>query len=364
MFTPYAVGVGQKGGIRAFFTTAALVFSVLFPRGAFADSGAAAFLKLHVDPREMAVGSGMAAIGGDVGSISYNPAGLGQLRDKELNVLYAPHLQGTNLGSFAYALPTEHGTFGISYLTLRSNALEGRDDAGNKTADFNAEDNAVALSFGRVFFSDKNHPAGLCRLGTNLKYVSSRIGGYGASTYAMDLGAQFPLKLGSVPLSVGTTVRNLGAPIKFLDEASPLPLSAALGAAVQPVASVVVSGGITRFVHERRTEFSTGAEYMPMSKVALRGGCAMSRAAGGLGATQFALAGGVGLKWKNLAMDYAFSPMGDLGSTQRISLTFHFESSSVGVLTGRMKDYFETTSRDGEKESRSRARALESTWVN
>ena len=146
-----------------------------------------------------------------MGAINYNPAGLGQLRDKEITALYAPQLQGMNLDYFAYALPTEMGSFGISYRTLTSGALDGRDDVGNQTSGFSAQDSAYAVSFGRAFFADDERPSGLCRLGANLKYITSRIGSYSASTYAADLGAQFPMKFGSVPVAAGAAMNNIGA---------------------------------------------------------------------------------------------------------------------------------------------------------
>ena len=335
----------QGRGGKAFLLL--IIAAALLPGSVFAQQTTAAFLKIPVDPRELTVGSGMTALGGDVGAINYNPAGLGQLRDKEITALYAPQLQGMNLDYFAFAAPTELGSFGVSYRTLLSGPLDGRDDAGNASSGFSAQDSAYTVSFGRAFFTDDDRPSGLCRLGANLKYITSRIGSYSASTYAADLGGQFPLKIGSTPLAVGAAVNNIGAPMKFLDVADPLPLTVTAGVAVQPMNLMVLAFGASRSVSERSTNVSVGAEYSPVSMVALRGSYGMTRAENGLGVTQFTVAGGVGLKLTNFRVDYAFVPMGDLGSTQRISLTFHFGSFRRSAPRAQAEVTPEALPRDG-----------------
>ena len=98
---------------------------------------------------------------------------------------------------------------------------------------------------------------------------------------------------------------------------------------------MVLAGGITRSINERSMNVNVGAEFSPVSMIAIRGSYGMTRAENGLGVTQFSLAGGVGLKLSNVRVDYAFVPMGDLGSTQRISLTFHFGSFRRSATTAQ-----------------------------
>jgi len=301
----------------------------------FAANTSASFLNIPVNARALGLGTGIVALGDDAGSVTHNPAGLGRLRGKQLNILYAPHLQGMDVGFLSYAQPTALGSLGVSYLTLRSGTLDGRDDAGNQTAGFAAEDRSIALSFGRTFLKSRANPDGLLRFGGNLKYITSRIASFSASTYAMDLGAQAPMNVGWVPVAFGAAVRNIGPGMKFLDRKDPLPLSAAFGAAAQPFVSMVLAAGLTRSINDAKTEFTMGAEYSPISMIAVRGSYGVAWAERAGGAPTASLAGGVGLKFGDCRFDYAFAPLGDLGNTQRMSVTFQFGSSDANPQAKR-----------------------------
>src|SRR5258708_31521333 len=72
-----------------------------------ANSGRDAFDFLKISPISRAVGLGGAytALGDDVGSIYYNPAGLASLLTSELNITYLSLYQSMNYESFSFAYP-------------------------------------------------------------------------------------------------------------------------------------------------------------------------------------------------------------------------------------------------------------------
>src|SRR5271154_3290070 len=87
-----------------------------------ANSGRTAFDFLRISPVTRAVGVGEAytALGDDVGSIYYNPAGLASLLTNELNVTYLSLYQSINYEFVAFGFPLKpsfgdmEGTIGIS----------------------------------------------------------------------------------------------------------------------------------------------------------------------------------------------------------------------------------------------------------
>lgn len=255
-----------------------LVFAAVSSNSA--QETTAGFLKLPVSARALGLGTGITALSDDSGSIAHNPAGLGNLRSKEMNLLYAPHMQGMALGYLAYAQPLSFMSVGVSYLTLRSGSMEGRDDSGETTGSFTSEDRAIGLSLGKAFMQNANHPAGRLRLGSTIKYISSQIAGYSAATYALDLGVQMPLALGSLPMAAGVAVRNLGPGMKYTDSPEPLPMNVSLGAAVRPLGAMVLVGGVTQWVKESRSEWSVGTEFSPMSMLSIRGNYSLMQLAG------------------------------------------------------------------------------------
>jgi hypothetical protein len=311
------------------------VLAALLAASVQAAGSGAAFLKIPVSAQSLATGGGYVAGASGVSALGINPAGLSGLASKEATVLYAPHLADMNLGYMAYGHPSQLGMFGLSFLRLASGALEGRDEQGNATGDFTAEDSALAVTFGRDLARSFERPTGRVRVGASLKHIRSRIGSFSAQTFAADLGTQVPLEYRGVPLAVGLSVRNVGPGLKFLERADPLPLNAALGVMAKPWGAVAISAGLTRHMAEERTEFSVGTELAGPAGMLLRGNYGMVRRSGAVAENIPSLSGGFGLKVGMLQMDYAFMPMGALGATQRVSLTFRFGSFEPEVPNRR-----------------------------
>lgn len=301
---------------------AAVLLPFLNAAPAWAASPTAAFLKIPLDARAVGLGGGIAALAEGVGAVSENPAGFGLLRQHELSLLYAPHLQGTSLDYLAYGRPTRFGSMGMSHLSLRSGGLDGRDDEGRPTGSFSAEDRAIGLSWAAPLAVDTplfGRPA----VGVQAKHVSSRIGSRQGSTFAFDVGAQSASRLGALPVRLGLAIRNLGSGLALQDRRDPLPLLVSFGAAAQPLGMLTVSAGGSRHLNEQRNEFSLGAEVAPLSGFFFRGNYGMLRS-GGAQAAVPQLSWGMGLRLPLGQLDYAFMPLGELGSTQRLNLTMRF----------------------------------------
>jgi len=84
--------------------------------------------------RSYGMGGAFSALADEVGSVSYNPAGLGLLNSQEIALTLIPLQEGKVFsGSLAYALPTEElGSISLSY--RRDHALGGDGSSGNRLA--------------------------------------------------------------------------------------------------------------------------------------------------------------------------------------------------------------------------------------
>lgn len=289
----------------------------LMPAAAlFAEETTAAFLKIPIGARPTAMGGAFTAVADDVTAVHWNPAGLAQLSKKELGAMHADLFAGTRVDFVGYAHPTRHGTVGLSTVYLSQGSIEGRDANRQRTGTFKASDMATALSFGRNI-------GGSMSLGANIKVIQSRIADASATGVAADVGAR--LKTGMRGLSLGASVSNIGQGLRFLDDRSKLPLTASAGAALKLPFGLTLLADYRRKVYERKDSVSLGTEFDILSGLSLRAGY-LSTAAASSGQVREAsgLGAGLGLKLGNFRMDYAFTPMGELGNSQRLSIGTRF----------------------------------------
>lgn len=284
------------------------------------DSGAA-FLKIGTGARPAALGGAYTAVANDVDALYYNPAGLANLARRELGATHAEWLLGTRFDFVGLALPTARGAFGLGVTRLATGGQEGRDANRQAAAGFSAADTAYTVSFARAL-SGGGSRGGRTSAGANLKLLRSEIGPYSASTVALDFGAQH--RFADRPLSLGAAVLNVGQGLKFRSQRDPLPLTVSLGAAYRIAEPLNLALDIRREIHDQRTDIGIGTEYALLPSFALRMGYASqytgrAGGAGALGALG-GLGAGLGISRKSYRADYTFTPFGDLGNVQRLSL--------------------------------------------
>ncbi|HAA78369.1 TPA: hypothetical protein DCE37_24995 [Candidatus Latescibacteria bacterium] len=85
------------------------------------------FVKLTTNARAVAMGDAYSAVGNDLSSIFYNPAGITQL-ETERAVLggYSKWIVGSSLGTFALGIKTSVATFGVSAIYFQTEEFEER----------------------------------------------------------------------------------------------------------------------------------------------------------------------------------------------------------------------------------------------
>ena len=305
---------------RSWVLGAALVF-VFTPSVKISQAleSGAEFLRIDTDARAGAMSSAGTASSMGISAMNYNPAGLAAMKGGEAVLSHSAWYLGAShdFAGAGFALPGNGGwRLGLSFNRLSSGEIEGSSATRDLAGGYSAYDQAASLALARQY--------GAYSMGGTVKYIESSIAGIKGSGYAVDLGVKRGLK--GLPASVGLSVQNLGPGIKYISQRDKLPLAVNAGLAFMPAPGFLLNFDAKRYVYDKYTTFSLGTEYAlfggpgTMSGLSLRGGVN-----GGTGQTAAgAFSAGAGIRVMNADLDYAMSPEGELGSTQRITLKKKF----------------------------------------
>lgn len=296
--------------------TRGALLALLLASPALGQEGAS-FLRVAPGARPMAMGEAFTAVADDLNSFGINPAGLSRTNLRQAGFMHAELFAGTKYDFVGYSQPWQKASVGIGFQRLTHAALEGRDASGSQTGSFGAADTAVSAAYSRNI-------EGFAHAGVTVKFIDSRIAGSSAKGVAFDFGLQKPLA--GTPFSLGAAVLNAGSGLKYGAATDPLPLTFSLGGSVKLAGLVTIAADVRHRPNAELTSFNVGTEYAMMSSFALRAG--LGTRSGGLTAqdspSSMAAAFGFGLKIYKASLDYSFSPYGELGSAQRVSVSTRF----------------------------------------
>jgi len=296
----------------------------------------AAFLKIGVGARMVALGSAATTIEHDANMIFWNPAGIDMEGGKvQATFTHNNWIFGMSheAGAVTYSVPGI-GTFGVGMIYLglsdipadRDIAPKGFEEyqTDMKTGDsYDYSDMAVMVSYARRF-TDRFVMAG------TLKFINSSIDGETASAYAVDFGVIY--WTGFRDLRIGARINNLGSDLKFFDIAAPIPLCFSIGTSM----SLVREGpnAFTTFIdftkpQDTRQLVFSGIEYKLKDVLSVRGGYKFNysgiRDRRGYKLTDEGYSAGIGLivptPWVNLRLDYAFTNFEIFDNVHRFTVT-------------------------------------------
>lgn len=169
------------------------------------------FLRLPVSAHVAALGGNNITITDDDPTmIFHNPAMLGGVSDKSLNLNYMTYMEGTMVGSASFVRAWgDHGTWGVSASYMDYGSMRQTTADNIQTGEFSAKDimlgGSVAYSLSTLFTG-----------GITAKIISSSIAGYNSMAVAVDLGINYFDE--AQGLSLSAVARNLGGQIDAYDE--------------------------------------------------------------------------------------------------------------------------------------------------
>ena len=321
----------KRHTMAGFLTIVALGLGVWGPALLF-GAETAAFLKVSPGARPIGMGEAFTAVADDLNALAWNPAGLAALDRKEAAFMHAELFADTRYDFIGYGHPLggyrSLGTVALGLSRLSQGAIQGRDENRRPSGSFQASDTAFQVAFSRRI--GVSGPM----LGISGKYLESAIADVRARTGAVDVGFLHSFRGGPLPLSLGVSALNVGPGMRFLDRREDLPLTLSVGAGLRLFPGVLVAVDARHRPNAAKSTFGVGLEYTMLSALILRAGYGSGLASvkgdsAGVGSSLRGLGAGLGLRLGRAQLDYSFTPAGELGNSQRISLSMRF-----GAVTG------------------------------
>jgi len=305
---------------------AALFILSFFTQAARAEADAMPFLKLDAGARGAALSGAYCAAGDDALSVFYNPAGTALADKKEILLAHNEWLVGIRNETLAYVHPVgpRFTAFG-GVNALFSGSMNRYNSAGTKTGTFSSMEAAasagLAAALGSGYYG-----------GAAIKALSQQAAGGNAMAWAGDAGL---LKV-SGNWRVGVSASNFGGRLKFGSSTFGLPLILRAGISGALFRNLMISLDGVKAGQSEATG-ALGAEGRlragPKEYFFLRVGYKTGRSRyAGPGFTA-----GIGLTNRDLRIDYAFAPYGDLGDAHRVTAALRFGGPRRAEFTGPPK---------------------------
>ncbi|MBI4424499.1 MAG: PorV/PorQ family protein [Elusimicrobia bacterium] len=280
-----------------------------------AGTSVAPALRIGPGARPGAMGEAFVAIADDAEASAFNAGGLGFVRRKTASFMHYRLAEGVNYEYLSYAHPLgERFGLGAHLAYLYTDGIPRTlEDAGG-SFDSARSVGTFTNSDLKLHFAGAYRPLDWVAAGAGLSFVQDRVDSDSASGVLFDLGAKArPWRA----LSAGLSLQNLGSSIG----GGSAPTLLRLGVASPVSHFVTLALEYDRAFDSRRNVFSLGGEYWFHPTFAMRTGFRQS-ALGDQGGRRFT--GGFGVRLGSVGFDYAFSPLGELGDTHRMSVSYSF----------------------------------------
>jgi len=311
-------GAAAKAGKAVILLFLALTIPYTLTPGPLSAAGVgttgAAFLKVGVGARELAMGSAASALTEGANSVNWNPGRLAALTKKNLTASYNALFIDESQGFIGYASPLSSNMgvigVGVNYLTV-SNIEKRAGDTEDPDSKFSNNNTAVNLSYARA----EVRPG--LDLGASLKYIQQKLDTRNDKAIAVDVGSVYKV---NSDWTAGFSVRNLGSSIG----PDKLPLTLKGGAATRLLnGKMTAAADLDWLAYDERFYVDLGAQYALNGYLDFRAGYQIGRSQDKLGGLT-GLSAGMGLKLERFNLDYAYVPFGDLGDTHRMTIGFNF----------------------------------------
>lgn len=286
------------------------------------------FLDIGVGARPAAMGNAYLALADDANSVQWNPAGLARLDYPEVTFMHLAYFADINYEYLGVGVPW-HGQglgFGLTWLNV---------PPFNSTLDPNAEEGSASSYSLALGYAVNLSPR--LQVGVTVRSLLENLASNSSIGGSLDAGATF------TPwgrnLSLAVVAQNLGVDSGFAGVSDPLPINLRFGAAYS-----LFDRSNVRFVNlvldvgkslDDKFTYNVGGEWWLFHTLALRAGYTMSE-----GGQDFSssdpnapanFTAGLGFQFNAADIDYAFVPYGELGVTNRLSLSWKFGYTPVEV---------------------------------
>jgi hypothetical protein len=263
------------------------------------------WLSQYSGARAIGFGGAFVAIADEPSGILWNPAGLTQLMQHEVNAGTVRLFEETSVNHLSFGMPESRlPSFGLTILSMGSGGFQRTNDLNEVLGDFEAGNTAFLFSLAKRLNTR-------FAIGANLKVVRQSIEDFSGSGTGFDLGGLYWI---SPAFRVGVSLLNLGGPtITLREEDEKYPTELRSGAALTVLDGKGTLSGEIAHRSGPGTKTRGGAEYWLVPSMALRLGYDDQNVAGGF---SYRFASG-------LQIDYGLSDH-VLGVTHRFAISYRF----------------------------------------
>ncbi len=301
-------------GTASFSSIGAQTLSTSSIQDPFESAGASA--------RDVAMGNAFVAVADDSSALFYNPAGLATLGGNDLGLDHLIGLDGISQDIFTMGLPLMKGMgLGFTAQMVNYGTFQGRNADGTLAASSSANQFGLGAGMGLELFKGFS-------IGLDLRGTSQQLASYTYNLFDADAGFLFAVPGG---WRFGASFENFGTTTNSASASSILRLGISKLFSSKGPFSVLTAVAYS-YEPQYGSEFNLGAEASYKSTYFIRAGYQGVLQDTGLNGLQGFSAGG-GVDFSGLCLDYAFVPFGDLGATNRISLTYRFGGPSQPTST-------------------------------
>lgn len=294
-------------------------FSILFLMVQFLIAGEVGttgftFLKLSGGAKEIAMGGACLGASKGVSALFLNPAGVIDLNKTQASITYLSYVADIHSGFLGYVKPSQKMGYGIGIAYLNSGTMKRTDIDNNELGTFFVHYASLQTALGI-----KPYPN--ISFGGSIKLLYAAIDTFWTIGGALDIGGLYYYK----DLSLGGAIQNLGLQIKAFDrEKDPLPLNFGIGLGYKLSEEIYTALDINKPI-DNGFNFRFGVEWKIHKHFALRTGynsMGGDLKSGGGSDILAGLSFGIGIDYKEVVLDYAYTPCLILGNSHRISLSF------------------------------------------
>ncbi|MBN1406828.1 MAG: PorV/PorQ family protein [Calditrichaceae bacterium] len=278
-----------------------------------AGSASNLLLRFPASARVSGISEAYTGLANDENAMLYNPAGLPNLNNTVISLNHAEWLEDIRIDNIIYGQKlTYNMAIGFSITHMWMPSIQGKDQYGQATEDFDVSSSVVQLGLGykiqRAFY-----------LGIAAKYFQDKLAEYDATGFAFDLGLFMHTAIRN--LTLGLSVQNLGDKVRYDKLSQEIPLIFRGGFAYQIMnRQLTLSADIVKS-SDTELNLYTGIEYNFQQSFFLRLGNQYSSARSLYPSYGF----GFILK-QRLVTNYTFGSLEDLGMTHKVGFTFKFNN--------------------------------------
>ena len=276
---------------------------------------AADITTLEPDPKAAAMGGGLIAQKSTLPYASFNnPASLVGVYRSYLvaSNVALPFDAQYNVASFA--LPTTHGTIGVSFMALNYGTFAGLDNSFNSISVGSTGESGLMLSYALPFYSEVPVRKDYGSVGVNFKFLQNTLSEYSAQALAMDVGAIYNLPF-TDGLTAGVVYKNFGSSMKFVTTDATLPTTLNFGLTYnnEDFHDITFTADYET-PKDQKNSYSAGIAVSPVYFMSLRAGWKTTEDSIANGA-RF----GFGFNFGSFNLDYAYIPFDNFGNINTVS---------------------------------------------